>query len=175
MKLGNIKASLNLLDYINTTTVEDIRGNTLDIRNTKCVDDIDDHVVEYMASVNLDIREYIDDVVIVESTIESKKLHGLVKHIESNLTGETIKVIIINSNIKSKLEFNRALVHELTHIVQEERDMFDFNSENKKEYKQRAHEIHAFAMDRNYGSELVLAKYFCIVKSVFEFINYIKL
>lgn len=146
------------------------------IENEERLYDIDDTIIEFMKSRELDITPYMDKIVVFKADIVNKSmslrgLRGMCRTMNDSETGHIAHMIILDGSL-DKISFNRTLTHELTHVVQKERNMFI--DERDVEYKERECEKHAFKIDSEYHTVQVSAKVFKYFK-LLEIFNIIKI
>lgn len=146
------------------------------IENEERLYDIDDTIIEFMKSRELDITPYMDKIVVFKADIVNKSMStrgliGMCRTMNDKENGHTAHMIILDSNL-DKISFNRTLTHELTHVVQRERNMF--KDEVDVDYNERECEKHAFRIDSEYHTLQVSAKVFRYFK-LLEIFNIIKI
>ncbi|MGL5765083.1 MAG: hypothetical protein ACRCX8_05510 [Sarcina sp.] len=145
------------------------------IENEERLYNVDDSIVEFLNSMDLDIVPYKGKIIMYKANIVNKvkrsKTLGLCRTMYDVNGGIAGYMVIVDKNLKDA-KFKEVVTHELTHVVQNGRCMFD--DELNLEYKDRACEIHAFEMGRKYINLQVSAKVFRYFK-LLEIFNIIKI
>lgn len=137
------------------------------INNFTINSEISDMVVEFMKD-NMETQIDYSRVIVVTVDMEQvgkSKISGLCS--TRYMEGKVFYFVVIDS----KSDFDRILVHELTHVTQHESG--SYLNEGDVEYKNKQSEIEAFKMDSRFHSIRTAAKVFKYVR-ILEFLNYFR-